>query len=84
MSAEVVGKNDETLWSYLVTPSNFPWNDIPDAGVWWFRRLFGSALVRFSLCTIDQPRAFGGDIMLTLVWVIIYLTDRNFSAIFTA
>jgi phosphate transport system substrate-binding protein len=29
LSAEVVGKNDETLWSYLVTPSNFLWN-IPD------------------------------------------------------
>jgi phosphate transport system substrate-binding protein len=30
LSVEVVGKNDETLWSYLVTPSNFPWNGIPD------------------------------------------------------
>jgi phosphate transport system substrate-binding protein len=28
LSAEVVGKNDEMLWSYLVTPSNFPWNSI--------------------------------------------------------
>jgi hypothetical protein len=28
LSAEVVGRNDETLWSYLVTPSNFPWNGI--------------------------------------------------------
>jgi phosphate transport system substrate-binding protein len=30
LSAEVVGKNDETLWSYLVTPSGFPWNGITD------------------------------------------------------
>jgi phosphate transport system substrate-binding protein len=30
LSAEVVGKNDETLWSYLVTPSDFPWNGITD------------------------------------------------------
>jgi phosphate transport system substrate-binding protein len=30
LSAEVVGKNGETLWSYLVTPSNFPWNGITD------------------------------------------------------
>jgi hypothetical protein len=30
LSAEVVGKNDETLWSYLVTPSNFLWNGIRD------------------------------------------------------
>ena len=28
VSAEVVGKNDETLWSYLVTPSSFPWKGI--------------------------------------------------------
>jgi phosphate transport system substrate-binding protein len=30
LSAEIVGKNDETLWSYLVTPSNFQWNGIAD------------------------------------------------------
>lgn len=30
LSVEVVGKRDETLWSYLVTPSRFPWNGIPD------------------------------------------------------
>jgi phosphate transport system substrate-binding protein len=30
LSAEVVGKNGDTLWSYLVTPSNFPWNGITD------------------------------------------------------
>lgn len=30
LSAEVVGKNGDTLWSYLVTPSNFPWNGIAD------------------------------------------------------
>lgn len=30
LSLEVVGRNDETLWSYLVTPSKFPWKDIPD------------------------------------------------------
>ena len=28
LSAEVVGKNDETLWSYLVSPSNLPWNGV--------------------------------------------------------
>jgi phosphate transport system substrate-binding protein len=28
LSAEVVGKNGDTLWSYLVTPSNFPWKGI--------------------------------------------------------
>jgi phosphate ABC transporter phosphate-binding protein len=30
LSVELVGKKDETLWSYLVTPSKFPWNGIPD------------------------------------------------------
>jgi phosphate ABC transporter phosphate-binding protein len=30
LSVELVGSNDETLWSYLVTPSKFPWNGIPD------------------------------------------------------
>jgi len=30
LSVEVVGKNGETLWSYLVTPSKFPWNGIAD------------------------------------------------------
>ena len=30
LSVEVVGRRDETLWSYLVTPSKFPWNGIPD------------------------------------------------------
>ena len=30
LSAEVVGKNGDTLWSYLVSPSNFPWNGITD------------------------------------------------------
>ena len=30
LSAEVVGRNDETLWSYLVTPSKFLWKDLPD------------------------------------------------------
>jgi phosphate ABC transporter phosphate-binding protein len=28
LSVEVVGKSGETLWSYLVTPSKFPWNGI--------------------------------------------------------
>ncbi|HEY6302860.1 MAG TPA: phosphate ABC transporter substrate-binding protein PstS [Terriglobales bacterium] len=30
LSAEVVGKSGDTLWSYLVSPSNFPWNGITD------------------------------------------------------
>jgi phosphate transport system substrate-binding protein len=30
LSVEVVGRNDETLWSYLVTPSDFPWSSITD------------------------------------------------------
>jgi phosphate ABC transporter phosphate-binding protein len=30
LSVELVGSKDETLWSYLVTPSKFPWNGIPD------------------------------------------------------
>lgn len=30
LSVELVGKKDEALWSYLVTPSKFPWNGIPD------------------------------------------------------
>ncbi len=30
LSAEVVGKNGEPLWSYLVTPSGFSWNGITD------------------------------------------------------
>jgi phosphate ABC transporter phosphate-binding protein len=30
LSAEVVGRNDDTLWSYLVSPSDFFWNGIAD------------------------------------------------------
>jgi phosphate transport system substrate-binding protein len=30
LSVELVGKNNETLWSYLVSPSRFPWNGIAD------------------------------------------------------
>ena len=30
LSVEVVGKNGDTLWSYLVSPSKFPWNGIAD------------------------------------------------------
>jgi phosphate ABC transporter phosphate-binding protein len=30
LSAEVVAKDNQTLWSYLVTPSRFPWNGVAD------------------------------------------------------
>ncbi len=30
LSVEVVDKSGETLWSYLVTPSKFPWHSIAD------------------------------------------------------
>lgn len=30
LSVEIVGKNDQTLWSYLVTPSKFPLGGITD------------------------------------------------------
>ncbi len=30
LSVELIGKNDDTLWSYLVSPSNFPWTSISD------------------------------------------------------
>jgi len=30
LSVEVVGRNDEILWSYLVTPDAFPWSSIAD------------------------------------------------------
>ncbi len=30
LSVEVVGKNGETLWSYLVSPGKFAWNGITD------------------------------------------------------
>jgi phosphate ABC transporter phosphate-binding protein len=30
LSVEVVGKDDQTLWSYLATPSKFPWGGIAD------------------------------------------------------
>lgn len=30
LSVEVVGKNNQTLWSYLVTPSKFPWGGVSD------------------------------------------------------
>jgi len=30
LSAEIVGRNNQTLWSYLVTPSKFPWGGISD------------------------------------------------------
>ncbi len=30
LSVEVIGKNGDTLWSYLVSPSGFAWNGIAD------------------------------------------------------
>jgi phosphate ABC transporter phosphate-binding protein len=30
LSVELVGKNGDTLWSYLVSPSKFPWTSITD------------------------------------------------------
>jgi phosphate transport system substrate-binding protein len=30
LSCEVIGKGNQTLWSYLVTPSRFPWSGIAD------------------------------------------------------
>jgi phosphate transport system substrate-binding protein len=30
LSVEVIGKNDQILWSYLGTPSKFPWGGIAD------------------------------------------------------
>jgi phosphate transport system substrate-binding protein len=30
LSVEVIGKNDQTLWSYLATPGRFPWRGIED------------------------------------------------------
>lgn len=30
LSVEVIGKRNETLWSYLVTPGKFPWNGVAD------------------------------------------------------
>jgi phosphate transport system substrate-binding protein len=30
LSVEVIGRNNQTLWSYLVTPSKFPWDGITD------------------------------------------------------
>jgi phosphate transport system substrate-binding protein len=30
LSIEVVGRNDQTLWSYLATPSRFPWVGVAD------------------------------------------------------
>jgi hypothetical protein len=30
LSVEVVGRNNQTLWSYLVTPSKFPWGGVTD------------------------------------------------------
>ena len=30
LSVEVVGKGDQTLWSYLATPSKFPWGGIAE------------------------------------------------------
>jgi len=30
LSCEVIGRDNQTLWSYLVTPSRFPWAGIPD------------------------------------------------------
>jgi phosphate transport system substrate-binding protein len=28
LSVEIVGQNNDTLWSYLVSPSKFAWNGI--------------------------------------------------------
>ncbi len=41
LSAEVVGQDGNTLWSYLVSPGNFPWNGITDDLV----RQFASKLI---------------------------------------
>jgi phosphate transport system substrate-binding protein len=30
LSVEIVGKGNQALWSYLVTPSKFPWNGVSD------------------------------------------------------
>jgi phosphate ABC transporter phosphate-binding protein len=30
LSVEVISKNNQTLWSYLVTPGKFPWNGVAD------------------------------------------------------
>lgn len=30
LSIELIGRDHETLWSYLVTPSKFPWGGVPD------------------------------------------------------
>jgi phosphate transport system substrate-binding protein len=30
LSIELIGRNNQTLWSYLVTPSKFPWGGIAD------------------------------------------------------
>lgn len=30
LSVEVVGRDDQTLWSYLATPSRFPWGGVAD------------------------------------------------------
>jgi phosphate ABC transporter phosphate-binding protein len=56
LSVEVVGKNGETLWSYLVSPSKFPWSSITDDLA---RQLVSKLLA--ALKREDQPEAAVGD-----------------------
>lgn len=50
LSVELVSKNGETLWSYLVSPSKFPWSGIEDDLA---RQMVGKMLV--ALKGEDQP-----------------------------
>lgn|SRR5208283_3727812 len=50
LSVELVSKNGDTLWSYLVSPSKFPWSGIEDDLA---RQMVGKLLV--ALKGKDQP-----------------------------
>lgn len=56
LSAEVVGKNGDTLWSYLVSPSDFLWNGISDDLA---RQLVNKLLASLKAGDKPEPAAAG-------------------------
>jgi phosphate ABC transporter phosphate-binding protein len=63
LSVEVVGKNNETLWSYLVSPSKFPWNGIEDDLA---RQLTSKLLAALKGKGEDQPEPGAASSVATL------------------
>jgi phosphate ABC transporter phosphate-binding protein len=58
LSVEVVSKNGDTLWSYLVSPSSFSWNGVADDLA---RQLVGKLLAAMKGKSEDQPQTAAAD-----------------------